>query len=75
MARFKVGVLFKPQHCGMDQLREGWRAADDLGVDTVWTWDHFYPLYGDPDGANLRVLDDAGRVGRRHPSRHGSALS
>ncbi|MFG1651579.1 LLM class F420-dependent oxidoreductase [Micromonospora sp. NPDC049275] len=52
MARFKVGVLFKPQHCEMAQLRESWRAADELGVDTVWTWDHFYPLYGDPDGAH-----------------------
>lgn len=21
-----------------------------LGVDSIWFWDHFYPLYGDPDG-------------------------
>jgi probable F420-dependent oxidoreductase len=53
MARFTVGVLLKPQHCRIDQMREAWRAADDLGVDSVWTWDHFYPLYGDPDGPNL----------------------
>ena len=52
MSRFKVGVLFKPQHGRMDQMRRGWRAADELGVDSMWTWDHFFPLYGDPAGAN-----------------------
>ena len=26
-----------------------WRAVDGLGVDSMWVWDHFYPLYGDPD--------------------------
>ena len=20
-----------------------------MGVDSIWTWDHFYPLYGDPE--------------------------
>ncbi len=23
-----------------------------MGVDTIWTWDHFYPLYGDRAGAH-----------------------
>ena len=31
----------------MDELRAAWRAADDLGVDTIWVWDHFFPLFGD----------------------------
>jgi probable F420-dependent oxidoreductase len=52
MARFKVGVQIRPQHCSMEQLREAWQTAEDLGVDSVWNWDHFYPLYGDPDGAH-----------------------
>jgi probable F420-dependent oxidoreductase len=50
MARFKVGVQLRPQHCEMTQLRGAWKEADALGVDTIWTWDHFYPLYGNPDG-------------------------
>jgi probable F420-dependent oxidoreductase len=25
-------------------LRRAWRTADDLGVDTLWTWDHFFPF-------------------------------
>lgn len=32
----------------MDDLRAAWRAADELGVDSIWVWDHFFPLYGDP---------------------------
>src|SRR5690606_18452725 len=23
------------------------------GVDSVWTWDHFFPLYGDPDATHF----------------------
>lgn len=50
MARFRVGVQLQPQHCSVEDLRAAWRAADALGVDSIWTWDHFYPLYGDPAG-------------------------
>ncbi len=47
---FKVGVTIHPQQCTISELRDAWRRADDLGVDSIWFWDHFYPLYGDPDG-------------------------
>jgi probable F420-dependent oxidoreductase len=53
MARFKVGVQLHPQHCEVGDLREAWKAADAMGVDSIWTWDHFYPLYGEPDGAHF----------------------
>ena len=48
--RFKVGVTIHPQQCTIQELRDAWRRADELGVDSIWFWDHFYPLYGDPDG-------------------------
>jgi probable F420-dependent oxidoreductase len=53
MARFKVGIQLRPQHCTMDQLLQAWRAADELGADTIWTWDHFYPLFGEADGPHF----------------------
>ena len=53
MARFKVGAQFHPQHCSMDDLRAGWRQADAMGVDSVWTWDHFFPLYDEPNGPHF----------------------
>ncbi len=53
MARFKVGAQFHPQQCSMDDLRAGWREADAMGIDTIWNWDHFYPLYGESDGPHF----------------------
>ena len=53
MARFKVGIQLQPQHTTMVDLREAWRAADAMGADSIWTWDHFYPLYGEPDGTHF----------------------
>ncbi|MFL6110872.1 MAG: LLM class F420-dependent oxidoreductase [Catenulispora sp.] len=50
MGRFKVGVQLRPQHTDIDALRQAWERADALGVDTIFTWDHFYPLFGDPEG-------------------------
>ena len=53
MARFKAGATFHPQHTTMARLREAWSEADAIGADSVWTWDHFYPLYGDKDGPHF----------------------
>ena len=53
MPTFKVGVQLHPQATTTDDLRAAWRAADALEVDSIWVWDHFYPLYGDPDAAHF----------------------
>jgi probable F420-dependent oxidoreductase len=53
MARFKVGVQLHPQDTTIDELRRAWRAADEMGVDSIWVWDHFYPLYGDPAASHF----------------------
>jgi probable F420-dependent oxidoreductase len=37
-------------------MRDAWREADEMGVDTIYTWDHFYPLYGDPDGKHYEAI-------------------
>jgi probable F420-dependent oxidoreductase len=53
MTRFRVGVQLRPQHCTIEDLRAGWRQADELGLDSIWTWDHFFPLFGEPDGPHF----------------------
>ncbi len=45
----KIGVQLRPQATSVNEMRGAWRAADAMGVDSIWTWDHFYPLYGDPE--------------------------
>jgi probable F420-dependent oxidoreductase len=47
---FKVGATIHPQQCTIQELRDAWRRVDDLGVDSIWFWDHFFPLYGNPEG-------------------------
>ncbi|WP_414976653.1 LLM class F420-dependent oxidoreductase [Gordonia sp. (in: high G+C Gram-positive bacteria)] len=34
-------------------IRDAVLRAEDLGVDVIFNWDHFYPLYGDPDAAHF----------------------
>jgi probable F420-dependent oxidoreductase len=53
VTRCKVGAQFHPQLTTMQTLRRGWREADAMGVDSIWTWDHFFPLYDGPDGAHF----------------------
>src|SRR5689334_1468656 len=53
MARFKVGVQLPPQHSTIGDLRRAWQEADEMGLDSIWTWDHFYPLYGPEDGSHF----------------------
>ena len=53
MPEVKVGLQLPPQHVDMSQLRQAWQRADAMGVDSVWTWDHFFPLSGDPDGMHF----------------------
>ena len=45
---FHVGVQLHPQATTYVEIRDAWRRAEGVGVDSIWTWDHFFPLYGDP---------------------------
>jgi probable F420-dependent oxidoreductase len=55
MSRFKVGLQLHPQATNTDALQTAWQAADNMGVDTLWVWDHFYPLYGEPDETHFEA--------------------
>jgi probable F420-dependent oxidoreductase len=46
----KAGVQFHPQHCTYQEFADVVRRAEEMGADSIWNWDHFYPLYGDPQG-------------------------
>ena len=34
-------------------MRRAWREADAAGFDSIWTWDHFFPLTGDTEGTHF----------------------
>lgn len=49
----RVGIQIQPQHATYPQMRDAWRRVDESGADTLFNWDHFYPLSGEPDGLHL----------------------
>jgi len=46
----RVALQLQPQHADYTEIRDTVRRAEEMGVDIVFNWDHFYPLYGDADG-------------------------
>jgi len=50
---FRVGVQLQPQHSDYAAMRRAVDAAEEAGVDVISTWDHFYPLSGEPDGQHF----------------------
>jgi probable F420-dependent oxidoreductase len=53
LTAIRVGIQITQQHATYQQIREAWKAVDASGADTLFNWDHFYPLSGDPNGAHL----------------------
>lgn len=45
MAKIKIGVQIRPQHTTWDAYRDAWLWADQAGVDVIYNWDHFFPLF------------------------------
>jgi probable F420-dependent oxidoreductase len=49
----RVGAQIHPQQASYAQMRDAWLRVEEMGADTLFTWDHFFPLYGDPDGEHF----------------------
>jgi probable F420-dependent oxidoreductase len=49
----RIGLQLQPQHMEYSTIRETVAEAEELGVDVIFNWDHFYPLYGEPDGPHF----------------------
>jgi alkanesulfonate monooxygenase SsuD/methylene tetrahydromethanopterin reductase-like flavin-dependent oxidoreductase (luciferase family) len=50
MNEIKFGALCWNQYTDWPSLLEAGVRADTLGYDTLWTWDHLYPIVGDSHG-------------------------
>ena len=49
----RIAVQLQPQHGDYAQIRATAVRAEEMGVDIVFNWDHFFPLSGDPDGKHF----------------------
>jgi probable F420-dependent oxidoreductase len=51
--QIRIGVQIQPQHAQYEQIRAAVSEAEQIGVDIAFNWDHFYPLYGEPEGLHF----------------------
>ena len=51
----RLGIQLQPQHATYGQIRDAVLRMEDLGVDVVFNWDHFFPLSGDRDGLHFEA--------------------
>ncbi|SFQ34742.1 probable F420-dependent oxidoreductase, MSMEG_2906 family [Amycolatopsis arida] len=49
----RIGLQLQPQHAEYADIRRAAAEAEELGVDILFNWDHFYPLFGDSDGKHF----------------------
>jgi alkanesulfonate monooxygenase SsuD/methylene tetrahydromethanopterin reductase-like flavin-dependent oxidoreductase (luciferase family) len=52
MGQVRIGANCWNQWAPWPALLEAGLRADRLGYDTLWTWDHLYPIVGDTTGPN-----------------------
>ncbi len=48
MSEVKLGVLLWSQATDWPAFEKSARRVDELGYDSLWTWDHLYAIFGDP---------------------------
>lgn len=51
--RIRVAVQLHPQHAEYSEIRDAVVRSEEMGVDIVFNWDHFFPLSGAPHGKHF----------------------
>ncbi|CAN5160759.1 LLM class F420-dependent oxidoreductase [soil metagenome] len=51
----RLGVQVQPQHASYSKIRDTVRELEQLGVDILFNWDHFFPLSGEKDGLHFEA--------------------
>ena len=49
----RVALQLQPQHAEYSEIRDAVVRGEEMGVDVIFNWDHFYPLSGAPDGKHF----------------------
>jgi probable F420-dependent oxidoreductase, MSMEG_2906 family len=60
--RVRVGVQVSNQHAPYPVIRDTVAELEQLGVDVIFNWDHFFPLTGDPDGLHFEAYTMLGAI-------------
>ena len=46
----RFGLQTGQQNVEWQDMLDLWRKADGWGYDSLWNFDHFYPIFTDPEG-------------------------
>lgn len=49
----RIALQLQPQHADYAEIRDAVIRGEEMGVDIVFNWDHFFPLSGDPEGKHF----------------------
>lgn len=49
----RIALQLQPQHAEYSEIRQAVVRGEEMGVDVIFNWDHFFPLSGDPDGKHF----------------------
>lgn len=49
----RIALQLQPQHADFCEIRKAVARGEEMGVDIIFNWDHFFPLSGDPDGKHF----------------------
>ena len=49
----RVAIQVPPQHGSYAEIRRTVATLEEMGVDIIFNWDHFFPLSGDPAGQHF----------------------
>ena len=58
----RIAVQIQPQHGEYADIRRAAVEAEELGVDIVFNWDHFFPLSGDSGGKHFECYTMLGSL-------------
>jgi alkanesulfonate monooxygenase SsuD/methylene tetrahydromethanopterin reductase-like flavin-dependent oxidoreductase (luciferase family) len=67
----RFGIQTGQQNISWDDMLSLWQKADGWGYDSLWNFDHFYPIFTDP---TVRA-SKAGRRSRRWRRRRSARAS
>jgi probable F420-dependent oxidoreductase len=61
VADARIAVQIHPQHAEYADIRRAAATAEELGVDVLYNWDHFYPLYGGEEYSDAEGAENIGK--------------
>jgi hypothetical protein len=77
-APFKLGINDWNQYRDWPSFLGAQQRADELGFDSIWTWDHVYPIVGSQDTIALgttRATDTSSSASPRRMTQRRSSAS